>query len=124
MRRKRRDGAPGRRGQEARKRARTSRFQRDELSKLRLVRCPGALEVLVRPGPAAAAAARRGLALYQLDMACFAAGRRGREVRRVDANPHDPSYDLILIMIVPIIAMAIALERYTARGLLVGAVKG
>ena len=34
--------------------------------------------------PAAAAAARRGLALYQLDMACFAAGRRGREVRRVD----------------------------------------
>ena len=44
--------------------------------------------------PAAAAAARRGLALYQLDMACFAAGRRGREVRRVDRNPHYPSYDL------------------------------
>jgi hypothetical protein len=57
-------------------------------------------------------------------MACFAAGRRGREVRRVDENPHYPSYDLILIMIVPIIARAIALERYTARGLLVGAVKG
>lgn len=31
---------------------------------------------------------------------------------------------LILIMIVPVIAMAIALERYMARGLLVGAVKG
>jgi len=31
---------------------------------------------------------------------------------------------LILIMIVPVIAMAIALERYIARGLLVGAVKG
>jgi multiple sugar transport system permease protein len=31
---------------------------------------------------------------------------------------------LILIMIVPVIIMAIALERYIARGLLVGAVKG
>jgi multiple sugar transport system permease protein len=31
---------------------------------------------------------------------------------------------LVLIMIVPVIAMAIALERYIARGLLVGAVKG
>ena len=31
---------------------------------------------------------------------------------------------LILIMIVPVIAMAIALERYIARGLLVGAIKG
>lgn len=31
---------------------------------------------------------------------------------------------LILIMIVPVIAMAIALERYIAHGLLVGAVKG
>ena len=62
--------------------------------------------------------------MYQLDMACFAAGRRGREVRRVDGNPHDPSYDPILIMIVPVIAMAIALEWYVARGLLVGAVKG
>lgn len=31
---------------------------------------------------------------------------------------------LILIMIIPVIAMAIALERYIARGLLVGAVKG
>jgi len=31
---------------------------------------------------------------------------------------------LILIMIVPVIALAIALERYIARGLLVGAVKG
>jgi multiple sugar transport system permease protein len=31
---------------------------------------------------------------------------------------------LILIMIVPVIAVAIALERYIARGLLVGAVKG
>ncbi len=31
---------------------------------------------------------------------------------------------LILIMIVPVIAMAVALERYMARGLLVGAVKG
>ncbi len=31
---------------------------------------------------------------------------------------------LILIMIVPVIGMAIALERYIARGLLVGAVKG
>src|SRR4030081_511197 len=38
--------------------------------------------------PAVAAAARRGLALYQLDMACFAARRRGREMRRVDGNPH------------------------------------
>ena len=28
-----------------------------------------------------------------LDMACFAAGRRGRGVRRVDGNPHYPSYD-------------------------------
>jgi hypothetical protein len=74
--------------------------------------------------PAAAAAARRGLALYQLDMACFAAGRRGREVRRVHGNPHDPSYDVILIMIVPVIAMAIAPERDIARGLLVGSVKG
>jgi multiple sugar transport system permease protein len=31
---------------------------------------------------------------------------------------------LILIMIVPVIVMAILLERYIARGLLVGAVKG
>jgi len=31
---------------------------------------------------------------------------------------------LIMIMIVPVIAMAIALERFIARGLLVGAVKG
>jgi len=31
---------------------------------------------------------------------------------------------LILIMIGPVIAMAIALERFIARGLLVGAVKG
>lgn len=31
---------------------------------------------------------------------------------------------LILIMIVPVIAMAIVLERYISRGLLVGAVKG
>jgi multiple sugar transport system permease protein len=31
---------------------------------------------------------------------------------------------LILIMIVPVIGMAIALERYISRGLLVGAVKG
>lgn len=31
---------------------------------------------------------------------------------------------LVLIMIVPVIAMAIALERYIARGLLVGALKG
>jgi multiple sugar transport system permease protein len=31
---------------------------------------------------------------------------------------------LILIMIVPVVAIAIALERYIARGLLVGAVKG
>jgi multiple sugar transport system permease protein len=31
---------------------------------------------------------------------------------------------LILIMIIPVIAMAIVLERYIARGLLVGAVKG
>lgn len=31
---------------------------------------------------------------------------------------------LILIMIIPVIAIAIALERYIARGLLVGAVKG
>ena len=44
--------------------------------------------------------------------------------RRVDENPHDPSNDLILIMIVPVVAMAIALERYIARGLFVGAVKG
>ena len=39
-------------------------------------------------------------------------------------KPHDPSNDLILIMIVPVVAMAIALERYIARGLFVGAVKG
>ncbi len=45
-------------------------------------------------------------------------------MRRVDGNPHYPSNHLILIMIVPVIAMAIALERYNARGLLVGAVKG
>ncbi|MCS6883724.1 MAG: ABC transporter permease subunit, partial [Chloroflexaceae bacterium] len=31
---------------------------------------------------------------------------------------------LILIMILPVIAMAIILERYIARGLLVGAIKG
>jgi multiple sugar transport system permease protein len=31
---------------------------------------------------------------------------------------------LILIMIIPVIGMAIALERYISRGLLVGAVKG
>ncbi len=31
---------------------------------------------------------------------------------------------LVLIMIVPVIAMAIALERYISRGILVGAVKG
>jgi multiple sugar transport system permease protein len=31
---------------------------------------------------------------------------------------------LILIMIIPVIAIAIALERFIARGLLVGAVKG
>ena len=62
--------------------------------------------------------------MYQLDVACFAAHGRGREVRRVDGNPHDPFNDLVLIMIVPVIAMAIVLERYIARGLLVGAVKG
>ena len=45
-------------------------------------------------------------------------------MRRVERNPHCPSSDLILIMIVPVIAMAIALERYIARDLLVGAVKG
>jgi multiple sugar transport system permease protein len=31
---------------------------------------------------------------------------------------------LVLIMIIPVIAMAIMLERYMAKGLLVGAVKG
>ena len=31
---------------------------------------------------------------------------------------------LILLMITPVIFMAIALERYIAKGLLVGAVKG
>jgi len=31
---------------------------------------------------------------------------------------------LILIMITPVIVMAIALERYIAKGLLVGALKG
>ena len=31
---------------------------------------------------------------------------------------------LILIMVIPVIAMAIALERYITRGLLVGAIKG
>ena len=31
---------------------------------------------------------------------------------------------LIMIMIIPVIAMAIVLERFIARGLLVGAVKG
>jgi multiple sugar transport system permease protein len=31
---------------------------------------------------------------------------------------------LILIMIAPVIVMAIVLERYISRGLLVGAVKG
>jgi ABC-type glycerol-3-phosphate transport system permease component len=41
----------------------------------------------------------------------------------MDANPHCPSNDLVLIMIVPVIAMALALERYIARSLLVGAVK-
>src|SRR6267378_1290093 len=46
--------------------------------------------------PAAAAAARRGLALYQLDMACFAAGRRGREVRRVEGNPHRSSDEFFI----------------------------
>jgi len=45
-------------------------------------------------------------------------------VRRVHGNPHHPSNDLILIMIVPVIAMALPLERYIERGLLVGAVKG
>jgi DNA-binding transcriptional LysR family regulator len=30
--------------------------------------------------------------LGSLDMACFAAGRRGREVRRVDGNPHYRPY--------------------------------
>jgi multiple sugar transport system permease protein len=31
---------------------------------------------------------------------------------------------LILIMIIPVIAIAIVLERYITRGLLIGAVKG
>ncbi len=31
---------------------------------------------------------------------------------------------LIIIMILPVIIMAIVLERYIARGLLVGAIKG
>jgi multiple sugar transport system permease protein len=31
---------------------------------------------------------------------------------------------LILIMIIPVIIMAIALERFISRGLMVGAVKG
>ena len=44
-------------------------------------------------------------------------------MRRVERNPHCPSNDLILIMIVPVIAMAIALERYVGSGLLVGAVR-
>jgi hypothetical protein len=30
--------------------------------------------------------------LYQLDMAYLGAGRRGREVRRVDGNPHYRPY--------------------------------
>jgi len=41
----------------------------------------------------------------------------------MDANPHCPFNDLVLIMILPVIAMAIALERYIARSLFVGAVK-
>ena len=39
-------------------------------------------------------------------------------------TPHDPSSNLIPIMIVPVNALIIALERYIERGLLVGAVKG
>lgn len=31
---------------------------------------------------------------------------------------------MLMLMIVPVIVMAIALERYIARGLLIGAVKG
>jgi multiple sugar transport system permease protein len=31
---------------------------------------------------------------------------------------------LILIMVVPVVAMAVALERYIRRGMLIGAVKG
>jgi multiple sugar transport system permease protein len=31
---------------------------------------------------------------------------------------------LVLIMIVPVIVMAIVLERYISRGILIGAVKG
>jgi multiple sugar transport system permease protein len=31
---------------------------------------------------------------------------------------------LILVMIIPVIGMAIVLERYISRGLLVGAIKG
>ena len=31
---------------------------------------------------------------------------------------------LIIVMIVPVVAMAIALERFISRGLLIGAVKG
>jgi multiple sugar transport system permease protein len=31
---------------------------------------------------------------------------------------------LILIMIVPVVLMAVALERYIRRGMLIGAVKG
>ena len=31
---------------------------------------------------------------------------------------------LILILVVPVVAMAIALERYIRRGMLIGAVKG
>jgi hypothetical protein len=46
----------------------------------------GPLAVRVRSAPAAAAAARRALALYQLDMAWFALGRRGREERRGDGS--------------------------------------
>jgi multiple sugar transport system permease protein len=31
---------------------------------------------------------------------------------------------LIMIMIAPVVAMALALERFIARGLLIGAIKG
>ena len=38
---------------------------------------PARFKVRVRPAPGRGPAARRGLALYQLDMACFAPGKEG-----------------------------------------------
>jgi multiple sugar transport system permease protein len=83
------------------------------------------------PVPAVATFCLCGLRLNEWLLALFLSGSKAQTLPITVAAQNatrGPQWwymsVLILIMIVPVIAMAIALERYIARGLLVGAVKG